>query len=34
MRVDGALSDCAWSPSGGLLAAAGDAGLYLFAFNS
>ena len=34
MRVDRRLSDCAWSPSGHLLAAVGDAGLYLFAFNS
>lgn len=34
MRVDISLSDCAWSPSGRLLAVAGDAGLYLFAFNS
>ena len=34
MRADSPLSDCAWSPSGHQLAAAGDAGLYLFAFNS
>jgi WD40 repeat protein len=34
MRVDSLLRDCAWSPSGRLLAVAGDAGLYLFAFNS
>jgi WD40 repeat protein len=34
MRTDSPLKDCAWSPSGHLLAAAGEAGLYLFAFSS
>jgi WD40 repeat protein len=34
MRVDSSLKDCAWSPAGNLIAAAGDAGLYLFNFNS
>ena len=34
MRVDGALFDCAWSPSGQSLAAAGYAGLYYFTFKS
>jgi WD40 repeat protein len=34
MRVDGSLRDCAWSPSGHLLVAAGDVGIHLFAFNS
>jgi WD40 repeat protein len=34
MRTDSPLKDCAWSPSGHLLAAAGEAGLYLFAFNT
>ena len=34
MRVDGPLKDCAWSPSGRLLAIAGNGGIYLFAFNS
>jgi WD40 repeat protein len=34
MRVDSALNGCAWSPDGRLLAAVGDAGLYVFAFNS
>ena len=34
MRTDSMLSDCAWSPSGHLLAVVSDAGLYLFAFNS
>jgi WD40 repeat protein len=33
MRVDSPLKDCTWSPSGHLLAAAGDAGIYLFAFH-
>jgi WD40 repeat protein len=34
MRVDSPLRGCAWSPSGRLIAAVGDAGLYLFAFSS
>jgi WD40 repeat protein len=34
IRVESKLSDCAWDPSGRLLAVAGAAGLYLFAFNS
>jgi hypothetical protein len=34
MRVEQPLGDCAWSPSGHLLSVAGNAGLYLFAFNS
>jgi WD40 repeat protein len=34
MRVDGPLGDCAWNPSGDLLAVAGEAGLYLFTFKS
>ena len=34
MRVSGLPRDCAWSPDGRLLAVAGDAGLYLFRFNS
>ena len=34
LRVDSPLRDCAWSPSGRLLAVAGDSGFYLFAFNS
>ena len=34
MRVDGPLEDCAWSPSSESLAAAGDAGLYHFAFKA
>jgi WD40 repeat protein len=34
MRVDSPLRDCAWSPSGRLLAATADAGIHLFAFNS
>jgi hypothetical protein len=34
MRVDSTVWDCAWNSSGHLLAVAGDAGLYLFAFNS
>jgi WD40 repeat protein len=34
MRVDSPLTTCAWSPSGRLLAAAGDGGLYLFNFSS
>jgi WD40 repeat protein len=34
MRVDGALEDCAWNPHASLIAAAGRAGIYLFAFNS
>jgi WD40 repeat protein len=34
MRVDRPLEACVWSPSGHLLAAAGDAGIYLFTFNS
>ena len=34
MRVDGKLSDCAWSPCGQWLAAAGDRGLYSFTFRS
>ena len=33
MRVNSSLRDCAWSPFGLLLAAAGDAGLHLFAFS-
>ena len=33
MRVDGALRDCSWRPSGRALAAAGDNGLYLFTFQ-
>jgi WD40 repeat protein len=33
MRVDSDIEDCVWSPSGQLLAAAGSAGLFLFAFN-
>ena len=33
-RVDGSLNDCRWSLNGQILAAAGDAGIYLFAFNS
>jgi len=33
MRVDSPLQDCAWSPSGQSLAAAGGAGLYHFAFT-
>jgi WD40 repeat protein len=33
MRVDGRLKDCAWSPSGQSLAAAGDVGLYHFTFK-
>ncbi len=33
MRVDGSLKDCAWSPSGRSLVAAGDAGLYHFNFK-
>ena len=34
MRVDSPVSACTWSPSGHLLAVAGEAGLYLFAFSS
>jgi WD40 repeat protein len=34
MRVDRRLKACTWSPTGHMLAAAGDAGLYLFTFNS
>ena len=34
LRVDGVLFDCAWSPSGQSLAAAGYAGLYYFTFKS
>jgi WD40 repeat protein len=34
MRVNRPLRACAWSPSGHLLAAAGDAGLYLFSVKS
>ena len=34
VRVDGSLNDCRWSPNGQILATAGDAGIYLFAFNS
>jgi WD40 repeat protein len=34
MRVESTLSSCAWSPSGHLLAAAGNAGIYLFTFNT
>ena len=34
MRVDQVLHDCAWNPSGRLVAAAGDAGIYLFTFSS
>jgi len=34
MRVEYPLNACTWSPSGQLLAAAGDAGLYLFTFIS
>jgi hypothetical protein len=34
MRAGGPLSDCAWSPSGHLLAVVGNVGLYMFAFNS
>jgi hypothetical protein len=34
MRTDSPLKDCAWSPSGQLLAVAGEAGLYLFTFKS
>jgi WD40 repeat protein len=34
MRVDSPLEDCAWSPSGRLLATVGPAGFYVFAFNS
>ena len=34
MRVEQPLGDCSWSPSGHLLSVAGNAGLYLFAFNS
>ena len=33
MRVDHPLEDCVWSPSGALLAAGGDGGLYLFTFK-
>jgi WD40 repeat protein len=33
MRVNSPLQDCAWSPSGQSLAAAGGAGLYHFAFT-
>jgi WD40 repeat protein len=33
MQVDSSLEDCAWSPSGRSLAAAGGAGLYHFAFK-
>ncbi len=33
MRVESWLEDCAWSPSGQSLAAAGDAGLYHFTFK-
>ena len=33
MRVDSPLRDCAWSPSGQSLAAAGGAGLYHFTFK-
>jgi WD40 repeat protein len=34
MRADSELKGCAWSPDGRLLAAAGDAGLYVFALSS
>jgi WD40 repeat protein len=34
MRVDSELEGCAWNPFGRLIAAAGSAGLFLFAFNS
>jgi WD40 repeat protein len=34
MRAASPLKDCAWSPSGRLLALVGKAGIYLFAFNS
>jgi WD40 repeat protein len=34
MRVDRPLKACTWSSSGQVLAAAGDAGLYLFTFLS
>jgi WD40 repeat protein len=34
MRTDSMLSYCAWGLSGRLLAVAGNAGIYLFAFNS
>ena len=34
MRVDCPLSTCTWDPSGQLLAAAGEDGLYLFTFNA
>jgi len=33
MRVDSPVSACTWSPSGHLLAVAGEAGLYMFAFS-
>jgi WD40 repeat protein len=33
MKVDSPLHECAWNRHGTLLAAAGDAGLYLFSFN-
>jgi NB-ARC domain/WD domain, G-beta repeat len=33
MRVDSPLEDCSWNASGRLLAAVGDAGIHLFAFN-
>jgi WD40 repeat protein len=34
MRVDSAIRNCVWSPAGRLLAVTGDAGLYVFAFDS
>jgi WD40 repeat protein len=34
MRVDSKLQACAWDPAGRLLAAAGDAGLYLFQYRA
>jgi WD40 repeat protein len=34
MRTDSSLTKCVWSPDGRLLATAGRAGRYLFAFNS
>jgi hypothetical protein len=34
MRVDRPLRSCVWPSSGQSLAAAGDAGLYLFGFKS
>jgi WD40 repeat protein len=33
MRADSPLEDCAWSPNGHLLAAAGKSGIYLYAAN-